>query len=440
MSLFKKIFSFFSKQSKSKNQFIKTDLGTLPNLIEKSFILKKDALEKEVAKKITQIKYSHSKTNFLIEKLSETPLEKKTNVRLNHAVQTSKKQLLIQLKRMLEKINPNEVKHDLNSYREYSKKSEALLVNEITSFRKNIAYTSFYHQEEMKELGDFLQNILNDLHEMNQKFDYNKEIFEFEKFKENIGSALKRRKELKHIQKEIKTLEEKIVNKKEGLEEHKEKIEAKKKEPKYLEITHAEEELTKLANEKQDLKLQISALLLNIDRPLQRYKQLVETGRKKIVKEEKEIIDLFITNPLLALKKDPKAELFKKVLKDVKESVQEGEIDLKEKEKEKRLEAIEEIIKYDFFGTVFWKMNELQKKQIELNKSISTNPIKKEIEEENNELGEEKRELKEMEKKLEDFEKQKQNTQKIISDEIESAKNFAQNSLKQTIILEEEIS
>ena len=55
-------------------------------------------------------------------------------------------------------------------------------------------------------------------------------------------------------------------------------------------------------------------------------------------------------------------------------------------------------------------------------------------------MGEEKRELKEMEKKLEDFEKQKQNTQKIISDEIESAKNFAQNSLKQTIILEEEIS
>ena len=35
-----------------------------------------------------------------------------------------------------------------------------------------------------------------------------------------------------------------------------------------------------------------------------------------------------------------------------------------------------------------------------------------------------------MEKKIRGFEKQKQNTQKIISDEIESAKNFAQNSFK----------
>ncbi|MDD2531545.1 MAG: hypothetical protein PHY04_01400 [Candidatus ainarchaeum sp.] len=440
MELVKKIFSFFSKSFKPEPQILKTDLETLPSLLEKSFVVKKVELEENAAKKITEIKYLHSKTLSLIKRLNDTPLEEKTNTRLNHAVETSKKQLLIQLERMLGKINPIDIKNNINSYREYSKKSESLLIGEINSFRKNIAYTSFYHQDEMKELGEFLQNILNNLHELNQKFDYNKEIFEFENFKEKIGSSIQRKKELKQIQREINALSEKIIKKQEELKKYEDKIDSNKSNPKFLEIIQAEKELSELTNEKQDLKLQISALLLNIDRPLQRYKQLLESGRKKGSKEEKETINLFITNPLLALKKDPKAIMFKKILKDIRESILEGEIDLKEKEKEKRLEALDEIIKYDFFGTVFWKMNELQKKQIELNKSISSNPIKKDIEEENKNLKEMDSELKELVKKTEELDKQKQVIQRTISNEIDSARNFAQNNLKQTIILEEEIS
>jgi hypothetical protein len=200
----------------------------------------------------------------------------------------------------------------------------------------------------------------------------------------------------------------------------------------------AEEELVQLANAKQDLKLEISALLLNIDRPLARYKQIVDSGRKKVPKEEKEMLELFITNPILALKKDPKAEIFKKILKDMKNLIEEGEIELKDKEKEKRLEALEEIAKYDFFGKVFWKMNELQKKQADLNKIISTNAAKTDLEKEINKQKDLERELRELHEKIENEEKQKQIIQRNISNEIDSARNFAQNSLKQTIILEEE--
>jgi hypothetical protein len=208
--------------------------------------------------------------------------------------------------------------------------------------------------------------------------------------------------------------------------------------PKMLTAKTAEEDLVKLANEKQDLKLQISALLLNIDRPLGRYKQIVDSGRKKVSKEEKEMLDLFITNPILALKKDPKAELFKKILKDMKELVESGEIELKDKEKEKRLEALEEIIKFDFFGSVFWKMNELQKKQLDLNKTISTSAVKSDLEKEINKQKDFDKELTELNEKIGSEERQKQIIQKNILDEIDSARNFAQTNLKQTIILEEE--
>lgn len=439
MQIIKKIFSIFSNSTKTQKPLIKTNLETLPLLIEKSFIIKKKELEENSAKKLTEIKYSNSKTKSLIQKLSKIPLEEKNNQRLNHAVETSKKQLLNQLEKLIEKINPPNIQNNLYEYREYSKKSEALLIFEINAFKKNIAYTSFYHKEEMKELGEFLQDILNNLHQLNQEFDYHKEIFEFEKFKEKIGSSIQKKKELNLTQKEIESLKEKIDEKKEDLKRHEEKIDEKKNSPKFLEMFQAEEELSNLTNKKQDLKLQISALLLNIDRPLQRYNQLIESGRKKVPKEEKETIDLFITNPLLALKKDPKAELFKKILKNVKNSIEEGEVELKDKEKEKRLEAINEIMKYDFFGKVFWKMNELQKKQSELNKILTTNLLKKEIEEENQKIKEINLELEDITKKIELLNKQKQTIQRNIHNEIESAKNFAQNNLKQTILLEEEI-
>jgi len=40
------------------------------------------------------------------------------------------------------------------------------------------------------------------------------------------------------------------------------------------------------------------------------------------------------------------------------------------RKRKKALKRIAEIINFDFFGKVFWKMNELQKKQAELNRQL----------------------------------------------------------------------
>ncbi len=437
-SLVEKIISYFKNLFKQEPVIIKTTLENLPLLLEKSFSKKRAELEEYSAKKLSEIKYVHSRAKAITKSVKDTPLEEKPNERLNHAVETSKRQLLIQLEKLLEKIDPSKIDNKTNSYREYAAKSEAVLIVEVNTFRKNIAYTSFYHKDEMKELGEALQNLLNNLHDMNQKFESEKIVFEFENFKDDIGSSLKKKKELTLIQKQIEGLNEKIIEKKELLKNQEEKINDKMNNTEMQKAKKAEEELVQLANEKQDLKLEISALLLNIDRPLARYKQIVDSGRKKVPKEEKEMLELFITNPILALKKDPKADLFKKILKDMKNLIEEGEIELKDKEKEKRLEALEEIAKYDFFGKVFWKMNELQKKQSDLNKIISTNAAKTDLEKEINKQNDLERELRELHEKIQTEEKQKQVIQRNISNEIDSARNFAQNSLKQTIILEEE--
>ena len=438
LSLFEKLFKRIQKMFRKDPVIVKTTIENLPLLLEKSFVSKRMDLEDFSAKKLSEVKYLHSRAKAIIKNLNQTPLEEKVDKRLNHAVETSKRQLLIQLEKLLDKIDPSKIEHKTNSYREYAGKSEAILVLEINTFRKNIAYTSFYHKEEMKELGETLQNLLNNLHDMNQKFLIEKEVFEFEHFKNNIGASLKKKKELLDRQKQIENLKEKIVEKQMDLKAQEEKINQKMNNSEMQKAKKAEEELVALANSKQDLKLEISALLLNIDRPLSRYKQIVDSGRKKATKEEKEMLDLFITNPILALKKDPKAELFKKILTDMKNLIESGEIELKDKEKEKRLDALENILKFDFFGKVFWKMNELQLKQIELNKTISTSAAKSDLEKEINKQKDLEREINELNEKINSEEKQKQVIQRNISNEIDSVKNFAQKTLKQTIILEEE--
>ena len=435
-----KIILIFKNLFKKEPIVIKTTIENLPLILEKGFASKKAELEEYSAKKISETKYLHSRAKAMIKSINETPLDEKTNERLNHAVETSKKQLIIQLEKLLDKIDPCKIEHKTNSYREYAGRSEAILVSEINNFRKNIAYTSFYHKEEMKELGETLQNLLNNLHEINQKFVSEKDLLEFENFKDKIGSSIKKKKELTNSQKQIEMLNEKIVHTQELIKKQEEKINSKMNNSAMLQAKNAEEELVKLASTKQDLKLEISALLLNIDRPLARYKQIVDSGRKKVPKEEKEMLDLFITNPILALKKDPRAELFKKILKDMKQLILDGEIELKDKEKEKRLEALDEIAKFDFFGKVFWKMNELQKKQIDLNNIISNNVAKGDLEKEIVKQKDLQRELDELKEKIQNEEKQKQIIQRSISCEIDSARNFAQNSLKQTILLEEEFN
>jgi hypothetical protein len=191
-------------------------------------------------------------------------------------------------------------------------------------------------------------------------------------------------------------------------------------------------------SEKQELKTEISALLINIDRPLQRFTQLVDSGRWKLPAEEKEMLEQFRVNPILALKKDPKAEIFKRVLLEVRKAIEENAVELKDKEREKRLLALQELINFDFFGKVFWKMNELQKKQNDLNKSLENSSAKKEIEKEELKLKELQNELLEIKAKSEENEQHLSAAKKELQKEITEVKEFAQSVLKKTIIFEEE--
>ncbi len=425
---------FFKKES----SVVKVNIEQIPMMIEKEFLLKNRELENLSAKKFSEIKYLHSKGLNLINALKEKELEGKDNERLNRAVLTSKHQIEHQLKKLLEKINPTDRGTTIDDARAYSGESYALLMNEIISFRKNIIYTSFYLKEEMKEIGEILQEMINIFVELNKTYAENRNLFEFEKLKENIGLITEKKNALRKLNEQITEINTQVSEKENLLTTQKDNILKKKVGKEMVEVKHLEEEMTKLMSEKQDLKTQISALLINVDRPLARFKQLVDSGRWKVTKEEKEMLDLFITNPILALKKDPKADLFKKVLTQIVKAIEEGAVELKDKEKETRLAALAEIINFDFFGKVFWKMNEIQKRQIDLNKELSKSAAKTDIEKEEKKEKEISNEIFDLKERASFIERQINAVKKSINEELIQVKEFTQKVLGKTLIFEEE--
>ena len=133
-----KIILFFKNLFKKEPVILRPRLEDLPLLVQKGVSVRQQDLDEFCAKKISEAKYLHSKAKGLLKAVNAKELEAKANERMNRAVETSKRQLITQMDKLLEKISPAEVNQEINSIREYAGKSEAVLVVETNTIRKNI--------------------------------------------------------------------------------------------------------------------------------------------------------------------------------------------------------------------------------------------------------------------------------------------------------------
>ncbi|MEK6958933.1 MAG: hypothetical protein AABW59_02700 [archaeon] len=432
--VFRTIANMFKGKDKPSEP-IKTTLEYLPSFIESSFVAKRKMLEESTATKMAEIKYLHGKCLVILENLNKKELEEKSNVRFNKAALTSKTQLQGQLSRILSKINPANRAKTLEDAMSYSAESFVILSNEINHFRKNIVYTSVYLKEDMKILGESLQEMQNNLKALNHELSGEKEVFGFEKSKERIGAMLKEKEKVQKITLEENLLGEKLITAREKLSSQEEKIQSLLKGQEMSELTMLEEEKAAIAQEKQEIKTEISNLIITIDRPLQRFKSLVDSGRWKLTAEQKSFLDSFMVNPLVALKSDPKAEMFKHILAEIKAAIQDEKIELKDREKEKRLAALDELMTFNFFDKVFWKMNEIQKKQLANEKELSESKTLNMIELENKRKSEIESMIGDIQLEIGAKEKEKESVLEKIRKEKEAIEQFASSTLKRTVIL-----
>jgi hypothetical protein len=393
--LFDKI---FKKKEKEK---IETSLELLPTIIQKNFEAKISELEMESAKRMSEIKYLHENIYTIINDIENKEMSEKKNARFDKAAETAKKQIVKQFKKTLDKIDPKPITNELNDVRAYANESYSLLINEVNSFRKVIAYTSVYLKDEMKELGNQIQEMVNKLNELRSLFEKNGSIFEFEKIKEKIKITKQHFEEIEKLEKQVQEITKEIEKRNEEIQKKEIEIKEMENSEELKKIKEIEEEISKANNEKQSLKLEVSSMLSTIDRPLQRFEGLIKSGRWKIDKEKEELLGDFMKNPLIALKRDINGKKFKEILEEILKAIEDEKIDLKEKEKEKRIDALQELINFDFFEKVFWKLNEIQKKQSELNKKMKENKSIQIINEKKEKKEKMKKEIEELRKEIE---------------------------------------
>ena len=431
---------FFSKLFGSKGNAqgpLEPTLDYLPTLIEKNFSTRKGMLEDFCAKKMAEIKYVHAKCLAQTKAMGEKELEEKANARFNKAALTSKKQLENQMLKLLQKLDPKDRGKTIDDTKHYAGESYMLLFNEVNSLRKNIVYTSAYLKEEMKMLGESLQEMLDNLQAMNAEFEKEKELFEFEKAKERIGIILTKKRTLEErlgakmvIEKELKAKEGELAAKSA-------EIEAIRSGAEMAGMKGLWEEKAKIAEQKQSLKTDVSNLLGTIDRPMQRFKALVDSGRWHVKEGQKEYLDNLATNPMLVLKGDPRASTLKQILAEVKKAIEEEKIELKDKEKEKRLAALDELIAFNFFENVFWKLNEIQKRQAEIEKELAANPAQKKMEEEEKKAKEMGREIAELGQKGEVADSEAAAIRQEMEKESAAVTEFAGKVLGRTVLLKD---
>ncbi|MBU0636362.1 hypothetical protein KKE06_05025 [Candidatus Micrarchaeota archaeon] len=356
------------------------------------WIRKSTASHLESLKKATLNRFSEIR--FLLKELDSnlTALEKKevneeeASQRVQKVVSSSQHALVGRLKGLLHKVEPPQIA-EWQQMREYGLNTFSVLQNEMALFGKNIAYTSILLRKEVKQIGVRLSELEKILKELSRSFDTNS-LFEQSQKSQSIHQELVQLQQentsLRHqavqVEKELQQTNQKLLEQQKTLTAVQDSREAK-------ELESLLEQTKELDEKKQALSRELFELIGGVDKPLKRFNQLVVSKHWHLEKNQVLFLALLVKNPASAFESDPKAQSFKAILKEMQSAIQDQKISFKDgKEKVKRLASLNQLLEFDFFSNFFWKQNELEKKNQQIEKQIHSNHFSKKLKEETQHL------------------------------------------------------
>ncbi len=362
----------FSKKKGSEKEDL-SGLGA-EELLERAK-RRREALEKTFTGECAQTaKETEQKRLAILELLSsleKTGPESAENVHgvIKKVSDTSRGEFITKARALLEKNSPK--KKEPGQLYWFALDAHKKFGGEIIGLRKQITYTGFVAKSEMKEIGRQLQEFETALLELNQKAR-----------ETGFGKAMEAEEDAISLLEKEKAISEK--ERKAGeIEEEKKALEREKEgtEKRLAEHTQSEEfkshkslldRKKKLEEEKARAGQKALDAITSINKPLTRLSAIAESEKFPMEKNEVEMLKKYLENPLGALKHDPKAENLKKILEEAETAIAENAIAFKdEKEKQKKLSAIREAKKFDYFGEIFWKTNEIDREKAVVEQKIS---------------------------------------------------------------------
>lgn len=343
--------------------------------VEKEAREKEKVIKKEVPAKFSEIKHLIHETKDLLEDLEEREISEEGNKRFRKAAKTAKRDSIKKMDSVLKKIQPP-FTEDTEKIRSYVFESLSLLRKKIRSSAKSLAYTGVVLKGLMKEIGkriDALEHAFTHLVELIKQ---NLLLFEKKKLLNRVSEVKDKRRELKKTRLDLNKLNSAVE------EIEKNKVRIQKELEKLLESSDSaqlralEKKRENLSTKKSELKNKLINMVAGINRPLKKLQNAVEKEKYFLEEESKQALKLFLDDPIKLFKRNPKAKEFKQLLKELKGTIVSEKIQLKEREKEKTLNEIDELLDFDFFSNFFWKENELEKEIKEIDKKEESIEVK----------------------------------------------------------------
>ncbi len=416
---------FGKKQKETKKEHVILEFREIPEFSRKIYFDSFNEIEKEVFSGISEIKHFLNSLKSSLNSLEEQKVEQdKGHKKLRKIAATSKKTFIDKMRNLISKLSPPS-KSDFIELNSYFENSIQILESEINSFGKNIAYTGIVLKDSVQDVGKKIRELNSSFRETKKLFDSKKELNLFPEItslfhqtEENIAQKKTSVSAEKEVMQKIYSAEEELTKTKKKLAETKNSIEAKQ----YDELL---KQKSSLMEEKQKLKISLVELFYPVEKLLRGFRKLVESKHFVLNEDERILLNNYLSNPVLALKKDSRAETLKKIFNYIKELAEEGKISLKPKEKEKRMNALNELLEFDFFEKFFWKLNELDKNLNEIQSRINSLDVSSKIFSLENRLESLEHSIKNYSNELE---KQKNKT-KEISNKISSFKNSLEEKI-----------
>jgi peptidoglycan hydrolase CwlO-like protein len=373
---------------------LRLSLDEVEGFVKERLADKRKQLDRVIAGKFTEIKFVLGQMRASLEELKREPLEGE-NAKLQKIVRTARRQTIERLSALIGRLQPP-VPSDLDAVMEYCRSGKSILEREIEQSGKGITYTSIYLRGSVKQLGQNVQELSKHLSFLSRQIEEFKAVFLEKALVQSLASIREKSGAIASLEGEIEranALLAKVEREKETISA---KLSALRNSAAFVEITSMVERKSRLLGEKQSRKAELLSLLASIDKPLKRFYKVAESGRIPLPGGMRKTVRQLWENPLQLLKLDPKGENIKAVLLQLRKAIEDGLIELKEKERGKRLSAINELLAFNFFANVFWKLNQIDRQLRALEGEMAKRPI----------VGE----ISSLEKKLQDLEKSVQET------------------------------
>jgi len=232
---------------------------------------------------------------------------------------------------MIEKIK-KPMQSNLDSILEFNKAISSAISEADKKTVKDYHFLNILFRKEVKKTFENFKILSEKSNSFESLINSNKEnLFSIRKAQSELQSIKEETKNLNQIKGHLKTLNAKLSDLKSKHDNLKEDLEKLKNSKDWLHFNELLEKKKIIEEKVSSLKSQILQDTFQINKPLRKFKNLVDKGAVKI--EDKKILEKYLDSIPDALIEEKNPERIRSILKMVQKNISEGKIKLKDKEK-----------------------------------------------------------------------------------------------------------